>query len=240
MATDKPDTPESRLAEQRDRVQEALRTGDVSSLRSSRDLGAYAWELSRLGRWDEAESAARRIEDDPEERGEALALLAQGLAKRGACEHAIALVDQIPDDGDAPNAVAEKAIALVVIGKGVAAAGNWEEADKFFERAFVSLEALGDSRSPWSEPETFLEWGRAYLGSDREKALELWRRAAHRAEQLSSDIDCLKLLGEIGAEFARAGALADAEAIMNSHLLSIIRERLRAEIERQRSGGERF
>jgi tetratricopeptide (TPR) repeat protein len=238
MASDDPDTLRSRLADRQARVQEALRIGDASSLRSALDLGQYAWELSRLRRWDEAEAAARRIEDDPEERGEALALLAQGLCEGGAFERAIAIVDQIPDDAGIPNAVAEKAIALVAIGKAVAAAGDYAEADKFFERAFASIEALGDARSPWSEPETFLEWGRAYLSCDRERALGLWRRAAHRAEELSGDIDCLKLLGEIGTEFARAGAIEEAEAIMSRHPLAIIRERLQAEIQRQQSDGD--
>ena len=50
-------------------------------------------------------------------------------------------------------------------------------------------------------------------------------------------LEVLKLLGEIGIEFARAGAIEDAEAIMSRHPLSVIKERLQAEIRRQRPGG---
>jgi tetratricopeptide (TPR) repeat protein len=234
------DTPELRLAARRARVAEALRTGDTASLRSSRDLSSYAWELSRAGRLEEAVAIALIIEGDPEERGEILALLAKNLARSGSVDRALALIDQIPDDSTIPDALQEKIYALVAAAAAIAAAGRLADADGLIERALTSREVLGDDGNPWLEPEISLEWGRIHKSSDREKALGLWRRAAHRAEQLSSDINCLKLLGEIGAEFARAGAVLDAEAIMNNHPSSIISERLRAEIDQYRSDGGHF
>lgn len=225
----------SRITERRARVEEAVRTGDTSSLRSARDFGWYSVELARGGRWDEAEAAAVSIKDDAGERSEALAAIAQAQARDGLTERAAGLVARIPNDPVLVDALQEKVVSLVVLARSFARQEKWRDADDVVAEAFRALETLSGNGSPWLEPAVFLEAGRtmrrrAMTREAREKLL----RAADLADGVSGDMDCLKLLGEIGAELAVVGDVAAADRILRGLPEGPVREQLDARIRAHR------
>ncbi|MBI4752174.1 MAG: hypothetical protein HY774_27115 [Acidobacteria bacterium] len=77
----------------------------------------YSWTLSRYQQWDRAEAVARSIQDDPDEQGQALAILASDLARAGLFDRARAIAISIPNLSNCPGAVSEKAAALVLLAK---------------------------------------------------------------------------------------------------------------------------
>ncbi len=205
---------EKRLEARVRRVQEAIRTASTQGLESARDFALYSSELAEAGRWDEAESAALSITDDPEERGETLADLATRMSRRGLVSRALGVLERIPDDSAFPGALEEKVIALVEVAKSAFAGGEHSEIDGLIETAFASLRSLGDQGGPWLEPQVMLETGRLfYARRNRRRAVEVWRSGADRAEQLLEVVDCQKILGRLGVELLEAGETHDAKRI---------------------------
>ncbi len=82
---------------------------------SAQDVCAYSWVLSSFGQWERAEAVARSITNDDDERGLALAILAQKLATAGLLDRAERVARLINDSPELTGVMVEKATALIAI-----------------------------------------------------------------------------------------------------------------------------
>jgi len=152
--------------------------------------------------WDEAELVAKGI-TDPEERDQALGILAQQLVRAGEVGRAQRTADEVSQRDHT-----ERIVALIAIAQAHIEAGDNETARAITMEAEYNARQSDDSG--YVRTEYMAEVGYLWLKlNDRSRALRIWSDAAEIATETVRkyplDIDTHKTIAYIGKGFVDAG-----------------------------------
>ena len=166
------------------------------------EICSVSWALSAASRWDEAELVAQAL-SDPEERNQALGILAQYLVRAGEVSRAQLIADEVSQRDHT-----ERIVALIAIARAHLDAGDNETARAVTSEAEHNARQSNDSG--WVRTEYMADVGYLWLRlNDRSRALQIWSDAAEIAieevRKYPSDIDTQKTLAYIGRGFVDAG-----------------------------------
>lgn len=184
-------------------------------------IAAYSSVLADFGEWDRAEAVARSIGNNYNEKGTALAILAQRLAAAGLLDRAESVALSVLNSSEFGGVMVEKATALLAIASKRAEKGNVERAQSLLEEAEQTIEhikradhllvgLLGDLA------------GAFHKMAESDRALNLWDRAtdigmksirAYRAGG-APDVDSWKSLEIIAQDMFAIGETERAERAM--------------------------
>jgi tetratricopeptide (TPR) repeat protein len=190
------------------------------------ELCSYSWALTQAGEWAWAEQIANSIQDNEDEKGQALAILAQRLAGRGIFDEAFRIVYLIlnsPSQGS--GALIEKVVAFTYIALGSLKNGDFKQVNKALVDAEKTLETL-DYKSTtiahlWCDvAEIWKQIGK------RDEALRLWKIAVMTAyEVYAYDIinqyptaDSRKALSGIIRSIAEIGEIEEAKEMIEKYV----------------------
>ena len=176
------------------------------------EVCSYAWLLAYFGQWDRAEAVARSIKDDEDERGLALATLAQRLAAADLADRAESVARSIPIDAKWSGSLVETVVALTKIASKSAQAGQPARAEGLLREAEAALKQLGhpDHLQASLLDDIAEAW---MLLNRRDKSLGLWDEAIVVARQSveiyraggAPDVDSWKVLAAIARRLAELG-----------------------------------
>jgi len=166
------------------------------------EICSVSWALSAAARWDEAELVAHGI-SDPEERNQALGILAQYLVRAGEVSRAKQIADEVSQRDHT-----ERILALIAISRAHIEAGNNKTARVITSEAEHNARQSNDSG--WVRTECMADVGYLWLKlNDRSRALQIWSDSAEIAveevRKYPTDIDTQKTLAYIGKGFIDAG-----------------------------------
>ena len=166
------------------------------------ELCSISWELSAASRWDEAELVAQGI-SDPEDRNQALGLLAQYLVRTGEVGRAQRTADAVSQRDHT-----ERLVALIAIAQAHIKAGDNEAAREITSEAEHNARQSNDSG--YVRTEYMTDVGYLWLQlNDRGRAIRIWSDAAEIAieevRKYPSYIDTQKTIAYIGRGFIDAG-----------------------------------
>jgi len=202
---------ETSVAARKLRLAQALASGDFASLTESLDLSALAWQLARSGAWDKAEEVARSIADDPDERDEALALIAQCLADAGEAARAESLAVSLPSDPDRHDVLHEKCEALTRVARAFAGLGAVPQARQALANALEAT-AILEPISLWEAPSCLVDIAKVYRAiGDIGDARNVLHAAITSAMQ-HTDTDCTKIIRRARKELEELGQHVRSDA----------------------------
>ena len=176
------------------------------------EISSYSTVLANFGEWNRAEAIARRITNDENEKGQALASLSQKLADAGLTERAENIARSIPIDGNLTSVLVEQAFAFTKIAAQLVKAGQVDRA----ERLLRDAEALVALRKHPDHIKASLLDDIAYIWKEmnqRDQYLRLWDEAIAVAKESiqayraggAPDVDSWKSLSSIASGLAEAG-----------------------------------
>jgi hypothetical protein len=126
----------------KDEIAELIDKRELDKLRPY-EIGSYSRQLAYNEQWDKAEEITELIEDE-DEKGQALAGIAQYLAKKGLIERAEQIVCAIPSL-IGTGAFSEKIDALIELAKAFAKRNEIEKLKKVIELIENEIKPLGYS-----------------------------------------------------------------------------------------------
>lgn len=176
------------------------------------EISAYSTVLANFGEWNRAEAVARRITNDENEKGVALALLSQKLVDAGLTERAENIARSIPINSNLPGVLVEQASAFTKIAAKLVKSGQSGRAEKLLEAAEALVASL---RHPDHIKASLLD-DISYIWKEmnqRDKYLRLWDEAIAVAKESiqiyraggAPDVDSWKALSSIARGLAEAG-----------------------------------
>jgi lipopolysaccharide biosynthesis regulator YciM len=166
------DWAREQLAVLEQRIAQQTQTGVVRDA----DWCMYAFALSGVGEWERAEAVARAIHDD-DERGQALGVLAQDLAKAGLAARAEVIADAIDNTREHTGALHEKVLALLAIASYWKRQGDAARAWQLLVAAETAAQALPDPPD-WVKPDCLAQIALLCAQLDElEAAAQVWNYA---------------------------------------------------------------
>jgi hypothetical protein len=141
------DSAHKHLADIEQRIAQQTQAGAVRDT----DWCVYAFALSNVGEWERAEAVARAIHDD-DERGQALGVLAQDLAKAGLAERAETIAHAIANAREHTGALYEKVLALLALASHWRQQGDAAHVWSLLVEAELAAQALPDPPD-WVKPD---------------------------------------------------------------------------------------
>lgn len=187
-------------------VDRAIATGDFSPLTSALERSALSWKLACNHDWARSEEVALSIQDDPEERGETLGLLAQQLADFGDPTNAERVAHLAPTDIACFGALHEKCMALIRTADAFARQESFDDMQRVLKTVGECIRVL-DEEAAWQSADCWLLVAYVYEGIgwhlEAEGALQEVILLAGRRE---GEFECTKILAEATAELERLGS----------------------------------
>ena len=213
----------NRFEESQARINAAVASRDPSQLHSATDRCSYSWGLARLGEWDQAEAAARAIDDDEDERGQALGILSQRLAAAGLAERAERVALSVTSDITNFGAVQEKMIALIDCAQSYCSHGLPQDAVRVIETGLADFAAFADA-SDWQATDWLVDAADVYVKIGQpERALQLLETAAEMVQNVG--MDRAQIQRQIALKFASLDRLDQAREVAQSITSPTIRQR---------------
>ena len=204
------------------RVDRAVAARDPSGLLSASERCSYSWGLARLGEWDLAEEAARQI-DDEDERGQALACLAQSLAAAGFPERAQAVALAVTSDVTFFGAVHEKMVALTACAQSYLCKGLRDEGIRVPDIGLAAFPTFAQA-ADWEAPDWLVEVADTfYQLRETNRALVALETAAEMVDRIHQDRE--KIRERIAKKFALLSQEHRARQIAEAITIPAIRER---------------
>lgn len=211
--------------------------GDIPAFK----IGALSSVLASFGEWDRAEAVARSIKNNDDERGSALAVLAQDLAAADLLDRAEAVARSITNSEELEGVMLEKATALIAIASKFANDAKPDRAGPLLDEAEVTIKHMKHPDNLLASllgdlAETLTRAGQS------ERAIKLWDEAievagesirAYRAGG-GPDVDSWKALAIIAGDLFAIGENERADRAMalidnddwRERMLAKIRDRL--------------
>jgi hypothetical protein len=198
------------------------------------EICSYSWGLTQAGEWQWAEQIANSIQDNEDEKGQALAILAQRLASKKLYDEAFRVAYSIPNNpSQASGALIEKVGAFIAIALGSVKDGNFDQVKKALVDAEKALETLEYKSTTiahfWCDvAEIWKQIG------ERDEALRLWDIAVVTAYEVYvydrsnqyPTADSRKTLMGIIRSIAKVGEIAEAKEMVEKYVRERIKETL--------------
>jgi tetratricopeptide (TPR) repeat protein len=184
---------------------------------------ARSWELAKLGEWDQAERVADGITDDEDERGQALAVLAERLTRAGLLERAERTALRITADPNFFGALHEKLIALTECAAAHARCNQSADALRLVGHALADLPAFA-ACADWEAADLLADIAAVLAQIDqRDEAAGALERAVELIPEAGQDRD--KILARIAAQLAALSLLDRAREVAASITVPELRRR---------------
>lgn len=181
-------------------------------------IGFYSSVLAQVGQWDRAEAVARLIRNNEDEKGTALALLAQRLAAADLLDRAESVALSIPNSPKTSGAMAEKATALLAVASKCIGEGKRDSVERLLNEADRTIKQLSYANNLLVSLLGDLAQA-LYKVGDADRALKSWDEAMEVAGNSirsyraggAPDVDSWKALAIIAQDLFAIGENGRAE-----------------------------
>ena len=200
-----------------DSVMRIANSRELDTLPAS-EVCAYSWALASFGEWDRAEAVAHLITNDQNERGQALAILAQRLVEADLLDRADQVAKSIVIAPELTGALVEKATALIAIASRFAQAHQSDRAIQLLTQAELTTKQR--VRADHLQASLLADIAQTWMSLGRlEEALKLWDEAVYIARESirayrtggQPDVDSWKSLAIIAEDLFAIGENERAE-----------------------------